>query len=318
MPIENLKQYYQNEIYPHFIASDRERVIHSKKVLLIWGAASILTAILLFIFWIPLKLYGHGDWFRYMFHVATISSVFIFTFWLQVTMVKNFKNKLRDEIISQGLNSIDKHVTYQPENLIPRSEVAHSDMYKSYYEDHIGDSYIKGQFYDIQMELSILHLCTTTANSSLMTYFRGLFFVIDLISDYKGYDFSLVPDDESLHYSEAEGLAKDYKIIFSHSTDVNDEDFKCMNSDVRKLLSPNLISLLLDVKRIFDRNISLAIRDKKLYIGFDGGKMKLINIKLFKSIKYYKDPMLILKYLEAASDIAKEVNLNIQRSSSLG
>ena len=238
---------------------------------------------------------------------------------------KNYYNRFKSEIIKEIILFINPDLSYDSTKKISQHIYKKSGIFHHSVDSYTGDDYVSGLNGETQIEFSELHTQykTVTYDSKgrrqehWHTIFRGIFFSADFNKNFNAKTFVLTDTAEKLFGFLGTKLQKINK---SHGSLVKLEDpefekkfvvYSDDQTEARYLLSPSLMSRVIDFVEKSKKNIQLSFVESRLFIAIPFSK-SLFEPRLFGEIiglnniiDYYED-------LNLAIDLVDDLNLNIR------
>ena len=238
---------------------------------------------------------------------------------------KNYYKRFKSEIIEEIIKFINPNLKYNSTEKISQNTYKLSGIFLQGVDRYSGDDYVSGLNGETQIEFSELHTQykTVTYDSKgrrqehWHTIFRGIFFSADFNKNFNAKTFVLTDTAEKLFGFLGTKLQKVNK---SHGSLVKLEDPKFEKkfvvysddqTEARYLLSPSLMSRVIDFVEKSKKNIQLSFVESRLFIAIPFSK-SLFEPRLFGEIiglnniiDYYED-------LNLAIDLVDDLNLNIR------
>ncbi|MBL7839425.1 MAG: DUF3137 domain-containing protein [Cyclobacteriaceae bacterium] len=302
---DSLRAFYDASLLPVLqeIEAERQKVL---KALLIHIGIGLAAGIPLFAFASP---------------IAGIAAVVIaaIVFFIRFgSKIGELKKRFKEQVIGQIVKFIHADLSFDHTRFIPQSVYNKSKLYLSSISRYNGDDMVSGTVGKTNIRFSELHtqqVRKTGKSTTVVTIFRGLFFVADFNKNFVGETFVL-PDTAESTFG---GLGTFFqKMNMSRPKLVKLEDiefekaFAVYGSDqieARYILSTALMQRILTFKKKTRCDISLSFIDSSVFIGIPVNK-DLFEAPMFSSMINYSMIAEYYSYLTLCIGIVEDLDLN--------
>jgi hypothetical protein len=300
------------EIQPHLYSLEelRKKKRSSNMIFLtIWLGTVVLT-----ILFLAVEAIGVG------FAFLTICVVWgIVALILGSNGIKKYKRTFKDLVITPLIKAIDPQLSYAKEACISRDKYMASKIFLTHPDIYRGEDYIWGMVDKTMIEFSELHTQYKTHDSKgrtqYHTIFKGLFLIADFNKDFKGRTVVMPDYGEKTFgfiakFFQKMNLMRDQLVYMEDP--VFEKEFKVYSSDqieARYILSPDMLSRIVQLKRNLGRNIHISFVSSKIFIAVSSTK-DLFDPKMRQSVL---NPYMIKEFYDqifGCIKIIDDMNLN--------
>lgn len=209
--------------------------------------------------------------------MVNIFSIVIYYYKLKNNQ-KKFVQKFRADLVPKLLLQLDPSLEYEPESFIAARNFNASGLFKMIPNHYIGDNYIKVMEPDYVAEFSYVNAMkelTTTSedgskSSSFDPIFEGVFYLFSLPVSISAITIIRTDKTQGIlgYFNEEEEL------IYGKFglVEIADSDFEKTfqvysnhQSETLKLLDPNMIKLLLEIKKKYVSSLQISIIGQYVY-----------------------------------------------------
>ena len=182
--VEELQQYYQQEIVPHLSALEVLRKQQLNRVMFMWiaGCASLLLG---FITMIPTLI-------LVFLLISLLMYFFIFGFKRNRT---NFRTEYKKIVIGKLMQFIAPDLAFTPNLFITQNKYDLSKIFLSNPDIYSGEDLVTGKIEKTQVEFCELHTQDRQTDhkgrTTYVTIFKGFFFIADFNKHFNGHTYVL-------------------------------------------------------------------------------------------------------------------------------
>ena len=311
--IEELGQFYTDNLLPDLKQLDLERKKLVKKVCIIDG-----TILLVMLFFIVLLVFGHStsNFFDLIIPLCFVAIIAVYK-----KLTANYVNDFKSAIIEKIIVFIDPDLLYKKKSFISKVEFITSMIFTHIPDIHRGDDFVEGTIGKTNIRFSEIHSEYKTRDSksrtSWNTIFKGLFFISDFNKNFNGETFVLPDTAEKLlgnlgTFFQKANSSKG-QLVKLEDPEFEKEFVVYSNNQVeaRYILSTSLMKRIVDFKKKTDKKVYLSFAGSKIHVAISYSK-DLFEPRFFRTIvdftpvfEYYQD-------LALAIGIVEDLNLNLR------
>jgi hypothetical protein len=233
--------------------------------------------------------------------------------------IKKYKRTFKDIVIAPLIKAIDPELSYSKESCISREKYMESKIFLSNPDVYKGEDYVWGMVNKTMIEFSELFTQYKTHDSKgrtqYHTIFKGLFMIADFHKDFKGRTVVLPDYSEKsfgfvAKFFQKMNLMRDQLVYMEDP--VFEKEFKVYSNDqieARYILSPDMLSRIVQLKRKMGKNIHMSFVSSKICIAISANE-NLFDPKMSQSVL---DPSMIRTFYDqilGCLQIIDDMNLN--------
>lgn len=306
-----LKQLYEKELVPILTPLEARRRSLANTLMIIGGIVIAIALIMLVI------TLGNPDLGPVPIIIPLILGGVILAIVFKV-IGKSYVSDFKTSVIHQIIHFIDPNLSYHPTDYIPQSTFDASKIFTTKPNRYKGDDLVTGRIDKTDLvfsELDAKHESGSGKNRTVVTVFKGLFFIADFNKHFHG-NTVVVPDTaerlfgrlgkklQSLNFARGQ-LVKLEDPEFERSFAVYADD----QIEARYILSTSLMARIMEFKRTSGKSIHLSFIGSNINVAIPYTR-SLFEPRIFKTLldfapihQYYRD-------LALAISIVEELNLN--------
>ncbi len=312
--IEELRQFFNLQLYTPLLGLERQRKDVLRKVLAVYSvAAAVVFAGVIFFLNGTL---GQGSLFIFLLGIAGAGIG-------HVALTRGYRSRFKDIVIQPLILFFDEQLRYDKGGMFPHPLYAQSNIFLHHVDRYQGDDLVEGVLGQTKIQFSELHTeyMTTTTDSKGRTHtqwhtiFKGLFFMADFNKHFHARTVVL-PD---MAEKALGGLGKFFQsknmsrgTLMTMDDPVFEKEFVVYGTDqieARYILTASLMKRIVDFKNKTGRPIYLSFVDSNIFIAIPYTK-NLFEPNIFKTLLDFSVVEEYFSDLKAALDIVDELNLN--------
>jgi hypothetical protein len=228
------------------------------------------------------------------------------------------KNRFKQEVIGKTVTFLHGNLSYDHTRCIDKATYFKSKLYLDNISRYNGDDMVSGTVGKTAIRFCELHtqqVRRSGKNTTVVTIFRGLFFIADFNKKFIGETFVLADTAESTFGSLGTFFQK---MNMSRPKLVKLEDiefekvFAVYGTDqieARYILSTALMSRIMEFRKKTGKEISLSFIDSNVFIGIPVGK-DLFETPMFSTLVNYSLIAEYYNYLALCISIVEDLDLN--------
>ncbi len=310
--VNDLTDFYYNELYPELEILEAERKKVKSKVTLVLGAigtVTLSTAALIG------KNTGFNDILFFILFAGFGIGGFVYKF-----MIKDYTAEFKQKIIRPLIGAIGADLRYAPLHHVTESLFSHAKLFTQRIDRFGGNDHVKGTMEGVDLQFSDLHAEHKSTDSkgrtSWQTVFQGLFIVADFNKHFHGHTVVLPDSAESTFGSYIGNWMQSNNYSRNDLVKMDDplfeKEFVVYGSDQiesRYILTHTMMKRLIDLRKRAGAKLYVAFSGTHIYIAIDYND-DLFEPRLFSSLLEYKAAMAYIQTLHLATGIIKELRLN--------
>ncbi len=306
--VEELQQYYQQEIVPHLAALETLRKQQLKRVMFMWiaGFASLLLG---FITMIPMLI-------LVFLLISLLMYFFIFGFKRNRT---NFRTEYKRIVIGNLMQFINPDLAFTPNLFITQNKYDLSKIFLSNPDIYSGEDLVTGKIEKTQVEFCELHTQDRQTDhkgrTHYVTIFKGLFFIADFNKHFSGQTYVLSDFGERFLGFFGK-LMQNISVGRPDVVRLEDPEFEKIfvvySSDeveARYILSPSFMERLVEFRKKMNSSVQLSFVGSNLYMAIPM-KKNLFEPSLRRTVMNFEDIKEYYKQILFCTSIVDEMNLN--------
>ncbi|MFH1063244.1 MAG: DUF3137 domain-containing protein [Candidatus Omnitrophota bacterium] len=306
--LDNLKNFYDTELYPELTELEQYRIIAKNKILIAGGIIIPIAVIL----GITVARSENGLFFVGIAAFLILAAIYKFA---TQDYVKNFKAGIIEKIVK----FIDEHLSYSRTNHINQSAFVESKIFTQRPEIFSGDDYVKGKIGQTALEFSEIHAKYITRDSKGRrqehTIFKGLFVIADFNKTFQGKTVVL-PDTAERLLGQFGSMLQSINKSRGQLVKLEDPEFEKMFAvygddqiEARYILSTSLMKRIVDFKKSSNKTIHLSFVGSKINIAVSYTK-DLFEPRVFRTLLDFTPIREYFEDLKMAVSIVEDLNLN--------
>ncbi|MBK7566906.1 MAG: DUF3137 domain-containing protein [Bacteroidetes bacterium] len=306
--VEELQQYYQQEIVPHLSALEVLRKQQLNRVMFMWiaGCASLLLG---FITMIPTLIIV-------FLLISLLMYFFIFGFKRNRT---NFRTEYKKIVIGKLMQFIAPDLAFTPNLFITQNKYDLSKIFLSNPDIYSGEDLVTGKIEKTQVEFCELHTQDRQTDhkgrTSYVTIFKGLFFIADFNKHFNGQTYVLSDFGERFLGFFGK-LMQNINVGRPDVVRLEDPEFEKIfvvySSDeveARYILSTSFMERLVEFRKKMNSSVQLSFVGSNMYMAIPM-KKNLFEPSLRRTVMNFNDIQEYYKQILFCTSIVDEMNLN--------
>ncbi len=306
--VEELQQYYQQEIVPHLTALEvlRKQQLNRVKFMWVAGFASLLLG---FITMIPILIIV-------FLLISLLMYFFIFGFKRNRT---NFRTEYKKIVIGKLMQFINPELAFTPNLFITQNKYDLSKIFLSNPDIYSGEDLVSGKIEKTQVEFCELHTQDRQTDhkgrTTYVTIFKGLFFIADFNKHFTGQTYVLSDFGERFLGFFGK-LMQNINVGRPDVVRLEDPEFEKIfvvySSDeveARYILSTSFMERLVEFRKKMDCSVQLSFVGNNMYMAIPM-KKNLFEPSLRRTVMNFEDIKEYYKQILFCTSIVDEMNLN--------
>ncbi|MBK7037161.1 MAG: DUF3137 domain-containing protein [Chitinophagales bacterium] len=306
--VEELQQYYQQEIVPHLSALEVLRKQQLNRVMFMWiaGCASLLLG---FITMIPTLI-------LVFLLISLLMYFFIFGFKRNRT---NFRTEYKKIVIGKLMQFIAPDLAFTPNLFITQNKYDLSKIFLSNPDIYSGEDLVTGKIEKTQVEFCELHTQDRQTDhkgrTTYVTIFKGLFFIADFNKHFNGQTYVLSDFGERFLGFFGK-LMQNINVGRPDVVRLEDPEFEKIfvvySSDeveARYILSTSFMERLVEFRKKMNSSVQLSFVGSNMYMAIPM-KKNLFEPSLRRTVMNFNDIQEYYKQILFCTSIVDEMNLN--------
>lgn len=306
--VEELQQYYQQEIVPHLSALEVLRKQQLNRVTFMWiaGCASLLLG---FITMIPTLI-------LVFLLISLLMYFFIFGFKRNRT---NFRTEYKKIVIGKLMQFIAPDLAFTPNLFITQNKYDLSKIFLSNPDIYSGEDLVTGKIEKTQVEFCELHTQDRQTDhkgrTTYVTIFKGLFFIADFNKHFNGQTYVLSDFGERFLGFFGK-LMQNINVGRPDVVRLEDPEFEKIfvvySSDeveARYILSTSFMERLVEFRKKMNSSVQLSFVGSNMYMAIPM-KKNLFEPSLRRTVMNFNDIQEYYKQILFCTSIVDEMNLN--------
>jgi hypothetical protein len=302
---ESFRAFYTSTLLPVLQELEAERQMLVRKFLL-FGAGGLVLAVPLFAFVHP---------------IAGIAPIIIafFVYYIKFgSTISEKKVRFKREIIGKTVTFLHGDLSYDHTRCIDKSTYTRSKLYLENISRYNGDDLVSGTVGKTAIRFCELHtqqVRKSGKNTTVVTIFRGLFFIGDFNKKFIGETFVL-PDIAESTFGSLGTFFQKMNISRPKLVKLEDIEFEKAFAvygtdqiEARYILSTALMQRIMGFKKKTGKDISMSFIDSNVFIGIPVAK-DLFEAPLFSSLVNYSMIEEYYQYLALCISIVEDLDLN--------
>ncbi|MFC1762741.1 DUF3137 domain-containing protein [Planctomycetota bacterium] len=308
--LDELRQFYQQELMPDLRALEAQRLQVARKVVLIGGGlvgtAALVGGVLALQMGSPVPLF------------FCLIPAGLLAGYVCKSIMKGYRGQFKGQVIGKLVHFIDEGLSYAPFEGVSQQTFKMSTLFKHHIDRYRAEDQVHGTVGSTTMGFSEVHAEYKTHDKNgdhWHTIFKGLFFVADFNKHFHGRTVVLPDTAERLFGS----LGKMFqKWNFSRDQLIQLEDpqfekeFAAYSTDqveARYILSTSLMERILHFKRKTGKRIHIAFVRSYVFVAIPY-KKNLFEPKLFTSLLNFSPIAEYVSDLQLGVGVVEDLNLN--------
>ncbi len=302
---ESFRAFYTSTLLPVLQELEAVRQMLVRKFLL-FGAGGLVLAVPLFAFVHP---------------IAGIAPIIIafFVYYIKFgSTISEKKVRFKREIIGKTVTFLHGDLSYDHTRCIDKSTYTRSKLYLENISRYNGDDLVSGTVGKTAIRFCELHtqqVRKSGKNTTVVTIFRGLFFIGDFNKKFIGETFVL-PDIAESTFGSLGTFFQKMNISRPKLVKLEDIEFEKAFAvygtdqiEARYILSTALMQRIMGFKKKTGKDISMSFIDSNVFIGIPVAK-DLFEAPLFSSLVNYSMIEEYYQYLALCISIVEDLDLN--------
>lgn len=302
---ESLRAFYDNTLLPVLQELEAERQIFIRKFLL-YTALGFALAIPLFVYVHPIA------------GVAPIILAFVAYYIKFGRVISEKKARFKHEIIGKTVTFLHGDLSYDHTRCIDKTTYHRSKLYLENISRYNGDDLVSGTVGKTAIRFCELHtqqVRSSGKNTTVVTIFRGLFFIADFNKKFNGETFVL-PDTAESTFGSLGTFFQKMNISRPKLVKLEDIEFEKAFAvygtdqiEARYILSPALMQRIMGFRNKTGKKISMSFIDSNVFIGIPVAK-DLFEAPVFGTLINYAMIAEYYNYLALCISIVEDLDLN--------
>lgn len=302
---ESFRAFYNATLLPVLqeLELERQKLVRS---FFLYIAGGLVAAVPLFLFVHPLA------------GIASIITALVIYYIKFGSTISEKKTHFKEKVIGKTVTFLHGKLSYDHKRCIDKATYHRSKLYLENISRYNGDDLVSGMVDKTAIRFCELHtqqVRKSGKNTTVVTIFRGLFFIADFNKKFIGETFVLPDTAESAFGSLGTFFQK---MNFSRPQLVKLEDLEFEKAfavygtdqiEARYILSPALMQRIMGFKKKTGKNISMSFIDANVFIGIPVSK-DLFEAPLFSSLVNYAMIEEYYSYLALCIGIVEDLDLN--------
>jgi hypothetical protein len=235
-----------------------------------------------------------------------------------VWITRGYRKEFKSHVIEKIIKFINPGLGYNYKNFIPQSTFELSQIFKTKPNIYKGDDYVCGRIGDTKIEfseLNALHESGSGKNKTVVTVFKGLFFMADFNKNFTSQTLVL-PDVaektfgfigqklQAMNFSRGQLVKLDNPefekkfVVYSNN-----------QIDARYILSLSLMERIVDFKKKTGKDISLSFIGSMIFVTIPYSQ-NLFEPRIFRTLLDFEVVREYFSNLQLAIGIVEDLNLN--------
>jgi hypothetical protein len=302
---ESFRVFYDNTLLPvlHELEAERQKLVRN---FLLYMAGALVLAFPLFVFVHPVA-------------GAAPLIIAIVAYYIKFGQtISEKKNRFKQEIIGKTVTFLHGNLSYDHTRCIDKATYFRSKLYLENISRYNGDDLVSGTVGKTAIRFCELHtqqVRKSGKNTTVVTIFRGLFFIADFNKKFIGETFVLQDTAESTFGSLGTFFQK---MNISRPKLVKLEDIEFEKAfavygtdqiEARYILSTSLMQRIMEFRNKTGKNISLSFIDSNVFIGIPVAR-DLFEAPMFTTLVNYSMIAEYYNYLALCIGIVEDLDLN--------
>ena len=228
---------------------------------------------------------------------------------------KNYADKFKDIVMPELINSIDPNLEFRKNYFIPQGTFLESEIFQFDPGNYSGEDYISGIIGKTKFEFCELNIYRKTVKNNAERYFTGQFMLADFNKKFNGKTF-LFPEVLGMQSGILAKTAMKFSSDNLEFAKMEDPEFESRFAvyttdqvEARYILSPALMTHIVNLTNRFGRDIQLSFVNSKVYIALQTSQ-NFFNPSFLESALNQKIIEWFYYQIEGCMLIVKELNLN--------
>lgn len=308
--VEELKQFYDQELSAYLKAHEETRKKVRLKVIFLHIAMLIITGAVIY----ALAISGYfSDSHQVDFPIWICVGIWGgLYFWLTSKYVDNFKK----DIIAAIARFIENSIFYYPGRRITEGIFNNSKLFNTTADNVKSEDFFSGIIGQTRIDFAEVN-CTYRFGKSESTIFKGLFFIVDFNKKFKGETF-IIPDFAQKLMG---GIGQKFQEMNSSRGELIkledpefEKQFVVYGSDqveARYILSPSLMQKITEYRKKADRKVRISFVNETMFVAIPFYK-NLFEPSVMTTLLDFEPIREYFEHLQLAIGIVEDLNLNVQ------
>ena len=309
---DDLKQFYENELYSNLVTIENRRKAILNKIYLSCGiVAGIALAIIIFLisigcFQLPVMLF------------IFIASALLIGFIIKI-ISSDYKADFKFTIMKKIVNFIDENLSYFPNGGISLGEYNSSALFNHKVDDYHSEDLVAGTVGKTEIKFSEVHSQYVTRNSkgqtTSHTIFKGLLCSADFNKHFKGRTFVSTDLAENM-FGRFGQMLQSKNNSKGHLVKLEDPDFEKYFAvystdqiEARYILSTSLMHRILEYRKSTKKQVQFSFICGNMFVAIPYTK-NLFEPRIFRTMLDFSPIYEYFQDLRLAVSLVEELNLN--------
>lgn len=233
-------------------------------------------------------------------------------------IISEKKNRFKREVIGKTVTFLHANLSYDHTRCIDKATYFKSKLYLDNISRYNGDDLVSGVVGKTSIRFCELHtqqVRRSGKNTTVVTIFRGLFFIADFNKKFIGETFVL-PDTAESAFGSLGTFFQKMNMSRPKLVKLEDIEFEKVFAvygtdqiEARYILSMSLMSRIMEFRKKTGKEISLSFIDSNVFIGIPVAK-DLFEAPMFSTLVNYSLIAEYYNYLALCIGIVEDLDLN--------
>ena len=310
--IEELKKFYETELLTSLQAQEQERKGLLRKCIIIFLIAAVVGLVVMGV----LSVYGSFK--QSAFPIIGLVLPLGCAFGISMIISKGYVSEFKHLIISRLVSFIDEGLTYNAKDYIDRPTFMQSQIFKTWPNKYKGDDLVEGTIGETEIrfcELDAKHESGSGKNRTVVTVFKGLFFIGDFNKHFSCQTVVL-PDNVEKHFGRLGQKLQAMNFTRGQLIKMDDPEFEkhfvVYGNDqigARYILSMSLMRRIVDFQNRTGKSICLSFVGSMVFVAISYSK-NLFEPRVFRTLLDFEPVREYFEDMQTAIGIVEDLNLN--------
>ncbi len=310
--IEQLKTFYETELLTNLQALEAERKGLVRKCIIIFLIAAVVGLVVISF------LAVNGSFGPAAFFIFGVALPFGCAFGISIIISKGYVSGFKHLIIGRLVSFIDEDLAYYAKGCIDRPTFMLSQIFKTWPNKYKGDDLVEGTIGETKIrfcELDAKYESGSGKNRTVITVFKGLFFIGDFNKDFSCQTVVL-PDSAEKRFGRLGQKLQAMNFTRGQLIKMDDPEFEkhfvVYGSDqigARYILSMSLMRRIVDFQNRKKKNIYLSFVGSMVFVAIPYRK-NLFEPRIFRTLLDFEPIQKYFEDLQTAIGIVEDLNLN--------
>lgn len=210
-------------------------------------------------------------------------------------LIQAYQTKFKSLLIEKIVRGLYPNMKYQPSGFMPKNDFYKSGIFARkgrVDENYTGADYFEGIVSNVPIRFSEIST-TQLRGKNTTVLFSGIFMVLDVEKEFEGITL-ILPDDYEQHFGELgvqlqASLAhiQNSELIYLEEHPDFEQKFRIFSTNTQEtlnLLNEELLDNILWIRNRYNSEISIAFKDKAIYLAIHLGYRGLFDANIHKSL----------------------------------